>query len=171
MKQHHTPKLLICQITHVAFQTSVGITWYLLIVTEDKISHILVIFIHYGGWFLSSIPCRKKWFRNLLGKNMHIHVQMCTCTRTHTHTHTHTHTPKKYHTCSVAKLCSILCDPRNYSPPDSSVHGISQARLLEWLPWPSPGDLPDPGIEPWSPALTWILDHWVTNGEAHFGWY
>ena len=90
MKQHHTPKRLICQITHVAFQTSVGITWYLLIVTEDKISHILVIFIHYGGWFLSSIPCRKKWFRNLLGKNMHIHVQMCTCTCTHTHTHTHT---------------------------------------------------------------------------------
>ena len=25
--------------------------------------------------------------------------------------------------------------------------------MLEWLPFPSPGDLPDPGIEPWSPAL------------------
>ena len=30
------------------------------------------------------------------------------------------------------------------SPPDSSVHGISQARILEF---PSPGDLPDPGIK------------------------
>ena len=37
----------------------------------------------------------------------------------------------------------------------SSVHRISQARILEWseLPFPSPGDLPDPGIEPMFPAL------------------
>ena len=39
------------------------------------------------------------------------------------------------------------------SPPGSSVNGILQARILEWLPFPSPGDLPDPGIEPTSPAL------------------
>ena len=39
------------------------------------------------------------------------------------------------------------------SPPGSSVHGILQARILEWVAIPSPGDLPDPGIEPWSPAL------------------
>ena len=39
----------------------------------------------------------------------------------------------------------------NYRPPGSSVHGISQARLLEWVA--SPGDLPDPEIEPVSPAL------------------
>ena len=30
---------------------------------------------------------------------------------------------------------------------------ISQARILKWLPFPSPGDLPDAGIEPMSPAL------------------
>ena len=34
-----------------------------------------------------------------------------------------------------------------------SVHGISQTRILEWLPFPSPGDLPDPGIKPGSSAL------------------
>ena len=28
-----------------------------------------------------------------------------------------------------------------------------QARTLEWVPFPTPGDLPDPGIEPESPAL------------------
>ena len=38
-------------------------------------------------------------------------------------------------------------------PPGFSVHGILQARVLEWLPFPLPGDLPDPGIEPWSPTL------------------
>ena len=34
------------------------------------------------------------------------------------------------------------------SPPGSSVQGILQARILEWLPFPSRGDLLDPGIEP-----------------------
>ena len=41
----------------------------------------------------------------------------------------------------------------DYSPPGSSVHGIFQARILSALPFPSPGDLPDPGIEPGSPEL------------------
>ena len=53
----------------------------------------------------------------------------------------------------VARLCLTLWDPMNCSPPDSSVHGISQARILEWLPFPCPGDLPHPGIKPMSPAL------------------
>ena len=42
------------------------------------------------------------------------------------------------------------------SLPGSSVHGIFQARILEWVVLPSSGDLPDPGIEhefPPSPAL------------------
>ena len=45
----------------------------------------------------------------------------------------------------------------DYSPPGSSVHGILQARILEWLPFPPPGDLCDPEIEPKFPALLWIL--------------
>ena len=32
----------------------------------------------------------------------------------------------------VAQLCPILRDPKNYTPPGSSVHGIFQARVLEW---------------------------------------
>ena len=40
-------------------------------------------------------------------------------------------------TCSVAQLCGILCDPMDCSPPGSSVHGISQSRILEWLAIPS----------------------------------
>ena len=31
------------------------------------------------------------------------------------------------------QLCLALCDPRDCSPPSSSVHGIFQARLLEWV--------------------------------------
>jgi len=39
------------------------------------------------------------------------------------------------------------------SPSGSSVHGILQARILDGLPFTSPGDIPNPGIEPASPAL------------------
>ena len=53
----------------------------------------------------------------------------------------------------VAQSCLTLCNPMYCSPPCSSVHGILQARVLEWVAMPSPGDLPDPGIEPGSPAL------------------
>ena len=42
---------------------------------------------------------------------------------------------KSRHCCRflVTKSCSTLCDPMDCSPPDSSVHGISQARILEWV--------------------------------------
>ena len=33
----------------------------------------------------------------------------------------------------VAQSCPTLCDPMDCSPPGSSVHGILQARILEWV--------------------------------------
>ena len=36
----------------------------------------------------------------------------------------------------VAQLCLTFCDPMNCSPPGSSVHGILQARILEWVAIP-----------------------------------
>ena len=33
----------------------------------------------------------------------------------------------------LLQSCVIFCDPMNYSPPDSSAHGILQARILDWL--------------------------------------
>ena len=55
----------------------------------------------------------------------------------------------------VAQSCPTLCDPMDCSSPGSSIHGIFQARVLEWsgLPFPFPDDLPDPGIDSGSPAL------------------
>ena len=55
--------------------------------------------------------------------------------------------------------CPTLCDPMDCSLPGSSIHGIFRATVLEWgaiLEWvafPSPGDLPNSGTEPRSPAL------------------
>ena len=53
----------------------------------------------------------------------------------------------------AAQLCLTLCDPMDCGLPGSSVHGILQARILEWLPCPSPGDLPNQGIKLRSLAL------------------
>ena len=53
----------------------------------------------------------------------------------------------------VAQSCPTFCDPMDCIPPGSSVHGIFQARILEWVVIPFPGDLADPEIEPKSPAL------------------
>ena len=38
-------------------------------------------------------------------------------------------------------------------PVDYIVHGILQARILEWVAFPSPGDHPNPGIKVRSPSL------------------
>ena len=43
--------------------------------------------------------------------------------------------------------CSVLCDPIDCSPPGSSVHGILQAKILEWVACPPPDGLSNPGIK------------------------
>ena len=53
--------------------------------------------------------------------------------------------------CLVAQSCLTHCYRMDCKPPGSSVQGIFQARILEWVT--ISGDLPDPGIEPMSPAL------------------
>ena len=56
----------------------------------------------------------------------------------------------------VTQLCPTLCDPMDCNPPGSSVHGVFPARILEWVASFFSRDLPDPGIEPRSPA--WQAD-------------
>ena len=53
----------------------------------------------------------------------------------------------------VAQSCQTLCDPMDCRPPGSSVHGFSRQEYWSGLPFPSPGDLPDPETEPRSPSL------------------
>ena len=55
--------------------------------------------------------------------------------------------------CEVPHSCPTLCDPMGRSLPGSSTHGIFQASILEWVSFPSPGYLPNPGIELRSPIL------------------
>ena len=72
--------------------------------------------------------CLMGWYQNslLLGVNFYL-LKDCVCVRAHV--------------CMLSSLW-LFCDPVDCSPPGSSVHGISQARILEWVPFPPPGDLP-----------------------------
>ena len=51
-------------------------------------------------------------------------MYVCVCVYTHMHV-------------KSLQLCPTLCDPVDCSPPGSSVHGILQARILEWVAMPS----------------------------------
>ena len=53
----------------------------------------------------------------------------------------------------VSQSCPTLCDPWPvaYQAPPSM--GFSRQECCSGLPFPSPGDLPNPGIEPGSPTL------------------
>ena len=62
---------------------------------------------------------------------------------------------KMYFCVLVIQSCLTFCDPMDCSPPGSSVCGILQARVLEWVAIPFSRDLPDPGIEPRS--VFWLL--------------
>ena len=58
--------------------------------------------------------------------------------------------------CSVSQSCSTLCNPVDCSPPGSSVHGVLQSRVLEFVIISSSRDPPNPEIKSKSPGIrTW----------------
>ena len=59
--------------------------------------------------------------------------------------------------------CLTLCDPMDCSLPGSSVLWVLQASMLSGLPFPLPGDLPDPGIEPVSLASPALIGGFFTT--------
>ena len=63
-----------------------------------------------------------------------LHVCVCVCT----------------HVYPLTQLCLTHCDPIDHSPSDSSVHGIFQASILEWvaIPHPRQGIFPTQGSNP-----------------------
>ena len=57
----------------------------------------------------------------------------------------------------------MSCDPTECRQPGSSIHGISQARILEQVAISSSGDLPNPGIEPASPVSPALSGRFFTT--------
>ena len=65
---------------------------------------------------------------------------------------------------SIAQSCLTLWDPMDCSPPVSSIHGILQARILEWVAIPfSRGSSMTQGSNPSLLHCKWILYHWATR--------
>ena len=60
---------------------------------------------------------------------------------------------KKVKESEVVQSCLALCDPMDYSLPGSSIHGIFQAGVLEWVASTFSRGSSDPGIKPRSPTL------------------
>ena len=78
---------------------------------------------------------------------------------------------------SVAQSCLTLCNPMDFSPPGSSVHGIFKARILEWVAISFFRESSQP--RDWTPVCCVfrvscigrkILYHWAT-WEAPCNWY
>ena len=63
-------------------------------------------------------------------------------------------------------MSDSFATPGTVSPPGFSAHGIFQARIRSRLPFPSPGDLPDPGIEPVSLAVSALAGGFFTASAA-----
>ena len=59
----------------------------------------------------------------------------------------------KVRMCSVTQLCLTLCDPWTIACQAPLSMAFSRQEYWSGLPFPSPGHLPEPGIEPASPAL------------------
>ena len=57
------------------------------------------------------------------------------------------------HVWSIASVMSDSLRPSGLQPARLLVHGVLQARILEWVAMPLPGGLPEPRIELVSPAL------------------
>ena len=74
--------------------------------------------------------------------------------------------PHRYWVCkkeksgSVAQSCPTLCDPIGCSPPGFSVHGILQARILEWVVIPFSRGSSPPRDQTW---ICWVssIDRWM----------
>ena len=69
---------------------------------------------------------------------------------------------------SVTQLCPALCDPTDCNPSGSSVHGIFQARIPEWVACLTPGDPPDPGLNPTFLASPALAGGFFTPGSPKF---
>ena len=73
------------------------------------------------GWILIQYDC---WYYS--------GITVITCKLLHVIISNNCNKCNSYYSESVAQSCPTLCDPTDCSPPESSVHGVPQVRILEW---------------------------------------
>ena len=70
----------------------------------------------------------------------------------------------------VAHSCPTLCDPWTVAHKAPPSLGFSRQEYWSGLPFPTPGDLPDPGIEPMSPVSPALAGGFVTTAPPGKPW-
>ena len=68
--------------------------------------------------------------------------------------------------CVCMLNCVNFCGPMDCNPPGSSVHRIFQARILEWLSLPTPGNRPYQGMEPASLMFPVLAGRFFTTSTT-----
>ena len=79
--------------------------------------------------------------------------------RGHTHTQGQSWPAERVSSVLVTQSCLTLCNPMDCSPPGSSVHGILQARILEWVAFPFNRGSSQPTDQTW---VSWIAEGFFT---------
>ena len=102
--------------------------------------------------------------------NLWMHITVCVCVCVQVKLQPPLHSPNKLcvFVCSVAQSCLTLFNPMDCSPPGSSFHGISQARILKWVAiFLLQGIFPTQGS---NPCLLCLL-HWQADSLSlsHLG--
>ena len=84
---------------------------------------------------------------------------------------------RRAYCCLVAQSCPTLCDPMDCSPLGSSVHGISQARILEWVAICFSRGSSPPRDRTWVSCITgqffffFFFNHWATREARRKAWW
>ena len=115
------------EAAYVPHSSSQGHCWAASDVKSTSLSLALLIPLSPGGWQLNlpQLNCHEPCFpEGFLRGNLYLTLIFLV---------------KPFVNCCPlnAKSCSTLCDPLDCSPPGSSVHGILQARILEWVAMPT----------------------------------
>ena len=110
------------------------------------------------------VPIHRRILENTSNKSFSLSFPLClSLSLTHTYMDT---CVCVYVKVLVAPSCPTLCNPMDCSPPGSSVHGISQARILEWVAMSfSRGS--SPPRDQTHLLGRWIPYHWVTREDTH----
>ena len=118
---------------------------------------VSVLPVNIQGWFplgwtglisLQSKGLSRDFSNTTVQRHQFFSAQSSLCSNSHIHNdYWKNHESES----EVAQSCPTLCDPVDCSLPGSM--GFSRQEYWSGLPFPSPGDLPDPGIEPRFPSL------------------